>query len=313
MIRRFVLVSLLLVFCLRSASQSEEAKPLPRIEEIESFLASGPVDFSVRSAITQRMTDNAGKMVDIARTTAFRHASSPQSDQLRIIAVHHNLANEPVRIALGQMVDNRDHIDVLRTDQHCAVTRVTAFEKHVHEQSGECQWKDQVSELQLKGIFHPCFAATVSPHQTAMGRAMDFTQHNFHLDTIRSVMKKGERVHVLSRFRGSSGKCQIATFQARVPIQVTDFVWPDDDVSKAEVIAYTRSVWNAPEGANQTLPTKIYGKRTKESSSCELIAEISWNVGNAVDPSLFNPKTLGKAAPIEGHQFRTPILERKGD
>lgn len=282
------------------------------VHDIESFLQTESFDYAVRCEINEEMRSGDGRWALFAWSHAFRIARHPTKDSTRIISVRQNLLDNPgIASNNGVAFDNRSHLDVHCEGPRCIDTRVTAYEEHISEQVGDEYNKiDQVEELRLRGLFDPCAAATVSPHQTSRGYSMDFSEHNFRDHAIRSVIRQGDRIHVLLRFKGSPRKCQIATFHEKVPVQVCSLEWAGDEESEAKLISITRSQWVAPNGTRQKLPVQIHGVRDGGERPCELIAAIEWKIGNDVDLKLFDRSTLGLRNPVPESDFGIPFLLR---
>jgi len=283
------------------------------IHDIETTLTTEAYDFSVRCEINEELIDSNNQRVLLAFAHSFRQAKDPATDSLRLISIRQNLLdNSAIAINNGFAFDNRAHLDIIRKGQRCVSTRVTAFETHIseEEEGEEYDWKDQIEELELLDIFDPSAASTVSPQQTSDGYAMDFSRHNFRIHSIRSVIKQGNFVHVLLRFKGGSNLCQIVTFQDKVPVQVCGLEWKGDDETKAKITSVTRSLWAAPNGTKQKLPVKIHAVSDSRGQPCELIASIEWKVGSDVDRSLFDRSTLGFRNPVPDSDFGIPLLLR---
>lgn len=283
------------------------------IHDIETSLTTEAYDFSVRCEINEELVDGNNQRVLLAWSHTFRQAKNPKTDSLRLISVRKNLLNNSATATNnGFVFDDREHLDIIRKGQRCVCTRLTVFETHVseEEEGEEYDWKDQIAELELLDIFDPAAASTVSPQQTSDGYAMDFSRHNFRIHSIRSMIKQGNFVHVLLRFKGGSNFCQIATFQDKVPVQVCGLEWTGDDETKAKIASVTRSLWAAPSGTKQKLPVKIHAVSDSGGQPCELIASIEWKVGNDVDLSLFDRRTLGIRNPVPDNDFGVPLLLR---
>jgi hypothetical protein len=336
MSRKLLLLLALLSLSFTSESVAEEFKPLKRlatpplsefsegnfeigksviigwIQDIDTFLQTEAYDFAVRCEINEEMHDGSKGLVLFAWSHVFRQARRPATDSFRLISVRQNLLeNSTIASNNGIAFDNRSHLDILCKGQRCIYTRVTAFESDVSEQIGdEYDKENKIEELQLRGLFDPCAAATVSPHQAARGYAMDFSRHNFRNHSVRSAIRRGDLIHVLLRFKGGPRKCQIATFHENVPIQVCNLEWTGEDESSARVISVTRSQWTAPNGTKQKLPVRIQGVRGVGERPCELIASIEWKIGNDVDLKLFDRSTLGLVNPVPDSDFGIPLLLR---
>jgi hypothetical protein len=289
-----------------------KSEVLAWVQDIEAVLATETYDFSVRCEITEEIINSRDQLVLFAWSHSFRQAKHPASDSLRLISVRQNLLdNSAIATNNGIAFDKRSHLDILRTGQRCVSTRVTAFETHVSEQDGEeYDWKDQVAELELMDIFDPCAASTVSSRQTSDGYAMDFANHNFRNHSIRSVIKQGDYVHVLLRFKGGNQLCQIATFQDTVPVQVCGLEWADNDEANAKIVYVTRSEWLLPNGVKKKLPVKIHAVSNTYGAPCEMIASVEWKFGNDVDVKLFDRGTLGLRNPAPKSDFGIPLLLR---
>jgi len=290
----------------------EKSEVLGWIQDIETVLLTETHDYSVRSEINEEMLDGHGRLVLGAWSHSFRQAKHPETDSHRLISVRQSLLdNAVIATNTGVARDNREHLDIVCKSQRCECTRLTAYETHISEQIGEeYDWKDQIEELRLMDIFDPCAAATVSSHQTSDGYAMDFSRHNFRVHSIRGVIQRGDHVHVLLRFKGSSHECHIATFREKVPLQVCGLEWVGDDESKAKVVSVTRSEWIAPKGIKQKLPVKIHAVSTEGGLPSELLASIEWRMGDDVDLKLFDRSTLGFRNPVPDSDFGIPLLLR---
>jgi hypothetical protein len=336
MSRKMLLLFALLSFSFTLESVAEEFNPLKRfatppisefseghfeigksviigwIQDIETFLQTEAYDLAVRCEINEEMHNGSKGLVLFAWSHVFRQARHPATDSFRLISVRQNLLDNPaIASNNGIAFDNRSHLDILCKGQRCNYTRVTAFESDVSEQVGdEYDKEDKIEELRLRGLFDPCAAATVSPHQAARGYAMDFSEHNFRNHSVRSAIRRGDLIHVLLRFKGSPRECQIATFYENVPIQVCDLEWAEDDESNATLISVTRSQWIAPNGTKQKLPVRIQGVRGVGERPCELIASIDWKIGNDVDSKLFDRSTLGLINPVPESDIGIPLLLR---
>jgi len=251
-------------------------------------------------------------LVLFAWSHVFRQARHPGTDSSRIVSVRQNLLdNLSIASNNGVAFDNRSHLDVFCRGQRCVDSMVTAFESHISEQTGDEYDKvDQLEELRLRGLFDPCAATAVSPFQTARGYSMDFAEHNFRNHTVRSAIRRGDRIHVFLRLKGNFQRCQVITFHENVPVQVCGFEWSGDVESNAKAIFTVRSRWIAPNGTKQKLPVQIQGVRYGDGPPCELIASIEWKIGNDVDLKLFDRSTLGLINPVPESDIGIPLLLR---
>ncbi|EKK03099.1 hypothetical protein RBSH_01792 [Rhodopirellula baltica SH28] len=277
------------------------------MRDIESLLLASSYEVRVVSEMLESTAIGTNHSTMHWRNS-FRIARDPSSARMRVIVVRQNLLdNAAIATNIGVARDTRRHLDVLRDGDKSYSSRLIAFEDEVSEQLGEGTWKNQLEFLRLADVFDPCFAATVSAGQTAMGRAWDFSHHNVNPKSVHGVIQLGNRTHVLLRFKGADYKCQIMTFEDEVPVQVIDLNWRGFEESLAKVTSITRSEWTETGPSKQRLPTTIYGISYSDHHPVELFANIRWKLGEAVDKNLFKKSTLGSEQPGDKQDFGIPI------
>lgn len=285
-------------------NQEDSAMVIGWMQDIESSLLSSVYEASVVS----ELLESHSQSIVMHWRNSFRVARDPVSARMRIVTVRQNLLdNAAIATNLGIARDTRRHLDVLRDGDKSYSSRLIAFEDEVSEQLGEGTWKNQLEFLRLADVFDPCFAATVSAGQTAIGRAWDFSRHNVSPKSVRGVIQLGDRTHVLIRFKGADYKCQIMTFEDEVPVQIIDLNWRGFEESLAKVTSITRSEWTEHVSTKQRLPTTIYGISYSDHHPVELFANIRWKLGDEVDKNLFKKSTLGSEQPGDKQDFGIPI------
>lgn len=284
------------------------------IQEIEIALLTHRYSCSVRSETISEFAESSGKKALLGWSHSFLRARNPASNQERIVSIYQRLLdNFSIAENTGTAFDNRRQIDILRNRGSCLVSRRTPLLLRIDEQLSESEvaWSDQVKELRMLGLFDPIAAATVSPQQTALGGAMDFSRHNFRSHAIRSVVSADPFTHVQLVLKGSAGQFQVASFRNRLPVQVAHFRPYGEHPSKEDCESVVRAEWGvAPGSGKQELPKLIFGVGQRLGLLAELQATVDWRFGDEVDASLFDEDTLGQVSTDPDSNFDIPLLLR---
>ena len=278
----------------------EFSLPEKWMRQIQANLASIDHDVAVTAEFSVLRTLKGRRQLPVFNFVTFRRISAIDGTRRTICIVQSELeATEIEERNVGRIVDGARHCDLLVKDGVALVSFVNEGGFGLSEDRHPTTEEHMRGVLQRKMLFDPCRATTVGLEQIAAGQAMDLSRHSVLTSLVRGTLRRNGCDHVLLQ---TGSVKQILTFKKEVPVQMVHFVDVDEKSQKPIPFERTISRWSS-FGEDIMLPTTIWAQREHRWNSGNMIAKLTWVLGDKVDRRMFSDRNLGEVSTVRNREL----------